>query len=79
MKVLPALALIIAVAAAIGYVILFFNGAQPASLFWGTNIASAVALVAGISARADRIGRAGMWIGAVDVLIGVAMIGWLTF
>ena len=79
MKALGTISFIVGVVAIICYLVLFLEWAQPATLFWLTIICSIIALIAGIFARNDRLGRIGMWIGVIDVIIAVFMLGWLRF
>jgi hypothetical protein len=59
----------------VGFVVVLL-GVEPVLIYWLSGLLAVVALVLGLMRRRERLGRAGMWLGLVGLVMALAVAIW---
>lgn len=59
----------------VGFIVVLF-GVEPVLIYWLSLLSALLALVFGLMRRRERSGRAGMWLGLIGLVMGLALAIW---
>lgn len=71
------LSLLLGILSLVGYAFFFWHSG-PATIFWSALVLAVAAATLGFIARAQKLGKRGLILGVVCIVIGIVLALWLT-
>lgn len=68
--------LLFGVLSIVGFAVVLLGEVEPVLIYWLAALLAVLAVVLGLARRRDRPGRAGMWLGLVAIVMGLAIAIW---